>query len=338
MYTIEENYSLSAHNTFNINAKCKYFVKINSIDELLSLFNSEVFFSEKRFVIGAGSNLLFINNFNGLVIEPVIKGIKVISENKNELLIEAGAGETWDDFVNFCCDKDYYGAENLSFIPGRVGASPVQNIGAYGVEAKDIIHSVKALEIETGEIIIFTNEECKFAYRDSIFKNEYKDKFIVISVIFKLRKNESYTLDYGNLSDQLSKFDTINLKNIRNTIIEIRKSKLPSPEEYPNAGSFFKNPVVDKEIYNKLHEKYPKLVCYDAGNIKVKLAAGQLIELCGWKGERIDKVGVFEKQALVIVNYSNATGKEILDFSVKIQESVKDKFGIELEREVLVVL
>ncbi len=336
-YKIIENKNLKKYNTFNINVKARFFVSAGTLPELKEIILSQKYNKLPVFIIGGGSNLLFTSDFNGLVIEVSIKNIQKYKETQTEIYLKVGAGENWDDFIDFCVKNNYYGAENMSYIPGRVGASPVQNVGAYGVEAKDIIHKVETIEIATGNVKIFSNKECKFAYRDSIFKNEFKNKYIVINVYFRLSKIPDFKLEYGNLKNYLKKFSEINLENIRNSIIEIRKSKLPLPEDFPSAGSFFKNPIIRLGIFIKLKEKYPNLVSYFVSEENIKLAAGQLIDMCGWKGKRIKNVGTYQKQALVIVNYSEATGKEILEFAGKIQKAVEQKFGINLDMELTIV-
>ncbi len=287
--------------------------------------------------MGGGSNILFTEDYKGTVVDIKNKGIHVVEETKNHVFIKASAGEVWDDFVSFCVINEYVGVENLSLIPGRVGASPVQNIGAYGVEAKDVIHSVGAINIETLREKSFSNNECNFAYRESIFKNLLNSQYIITDVIFKLSKKAEFKIDYGTIRSELKNFSNINLKSIRQAVVNIRQSKLPDIENLPNAGSFFKNPVIEEYHYKKLKGNFPELVSYKADNCKVKLAAGQLIDLCGWKGEREGDVGVHDKQALVIVNYGDATGVEILNFSQRIQKSVFDEFNVKIQREVIAV-
>ena len=336
MIKIFENYSLKAYNTFNINVKARYFSVPQTVNELQELLQKKEYLNIPKFVIGGGSNLLFTKNINSFVIKPQFKGIELYKETPNSVIVKLAAGEVWDDFVQWAVDAGLGGVENLSLIPGMVGATPVQNIGAYGVEVKDVLKKLDAIEIDTSIKRTFTAEECKFAYRDSIFKNNLKGKYIITHVYFELKKKPEFKLDYGNLMAELNSKE-INLQNIRNTIIKIRKNKLPEPTELPNAGSFFKNPVISAEKFSKLKVKFANLVHYPAGEGQVKLAAGQLIDLCGLKAYKMGNACVHEKQALVLINCGHANGKEILDLAKYVQSEVFKTFGVLLNFEVNVI-
>ena len=291
----------------------------------------------KYFILGGGSNILFRSDFDGLVIHMAGKGIEITDQNEEYVYIKANAGEVWDDFVAFCVNNGFGGTENLSLIPGTVGASPVQNIGAYGVEIKDLVHEVEIFLPDSEKIEILTNADCKFDYRNSIFKNELKGKAIVTSVTYKLKKNPELKFNYKELNIRMSAFENPGISDVRNTVIDIRTEKLPDPAEIPNAGSFFKNPVIPDELFKKLEIEYPGLVNFPAGVSQAKLSAGQLIDLCGWKKMQDGNVAVHPRQALVIINKNNATGKEIIEFSKKIQDSVYNKFGVNIEPEVNII-
>lgn len=330
-----ENYSLKTHNTFNIEAKAKFFFEFTELDDLQSFLESNQTLEEENIlIIGDGSNLLFLNDFEGLVIHPNIPGMFPVKEDRQNIWLEVGAGELWDEFVKYCVDSQLGGVENLSFIPGTVGAAPVQNIGAYGQEVSNVIEKVKGFDIDKNEVVEFSVEECDFSYRNSIFKRELKNRIIITSVVFKLDKFPEFKLDYSNLEEKVNERGEINLENIKQAVVEIRSSKLPDVKELGSAGSFFKNPIVDIEFAEKIEETYGEIPIYLAGEGKVKIAAGWLIEKSGWKGYREGDVGVHEKQALIIINYGNATGKEIFNLSRKIQKSVNEKFEIQLECEV----
>ncbi|MBN1820181.1 MAG: UDP-N-acetylmuramate dehydrogenase [Prolixibacteraceae bacterium] len=333
-----EKYSLKSYNTFGIDVKAKYFFEFTDIADPEFFFRSnKTWNDEKILILGGGSNILFISDFNGLVVYPNVPGIQVIQENRQNVWIEAGAGEEWDEFVRYCVFSEFSGIENLSLIPGKVGAAPIQNIGAYGCEVGNFIETVKGYNLENMKPFEMAGNECNFSYRDSIFKNKLKGKVIVTSVVFRLEKFPEFDLSYGNLEEEVKKLGEINIKNIRQAVINIRSSKLPDVKELGSAGSFFKNPVVGISQTEKIKKLYPEIPYYPAGNDMVKLAAGWLIDQCGWKGYREGDAGVHEKQALVLVNFGNATGKEIFDLSEKIRNSVFEKFGIGLEREVNVI-
>ena len=338
MYNLKHNYSLKNHNTFGISAFAKYYLTVETVPDLLEFFKKEeIYNNEKRLIIGSGSNLLFINDFDGLVIHPEIVGIQVISEDNDFVEVEAGAGIDWDSFVSYCVINGWGGIENLSLIPGTVGAAPVQNIGAYGVEVQSVISDVKGLDLQTIEIKTFKRQQCNFGYRTSIFKEQFKENFMVTSVVFRLSKQPVFTLNYGALQTEVDKLGLRNLQNIRQAVIAIRKSKLPDPLIVGNAGSFFKNPVVSECTASKLKGEYPEIPVYPSEPGKVKIAAGCLIEKAGWKGKSVGNCAVHDQQALVIVNKGGATGKEISELSEMIVEDVYRKFSIQLEREVQVV-
>ncbi len=327
--------SLKEYNTFNIDVKALYSFFCDSEKYLLAVLNSDFVRRKEVLVLGGGSNMLFTQDVTDVLILMRNKGIEITKEDRKNIFIKVDAGEIWDDFVAYCTEKNYGGIENLSLIPGTVGASPVQNIGAYGVEVKDVIEELEAVCIKTGEKKIFKNSECKFTYRNSIFKNELKNRYVILNVTYKLSKFPELKLSYGNLQNEINNKNP-SIKDVREAVIRIRKAKLPEPENLPNAGSFFKNPVISKEQFKKLIKIFPELVSYPFEEGKIKLAAGQLIDLCGLKGEKEKGVGVHEKQALVIVNYDNADGKTILKFSEKIQQAVFKKFNVKIEREVRV--
>lgn len=312
-----------------------YFVEVNSKEDLLELIQTEVFKTNKRFVLGGGSNLLLTQNFDGLIIRLGIKGISVCEEG-NDVYVQAGAAENWHQFVQYCVNNGYAGLENLSLIPGTVGASPIQNIGAYGVEMKDHFYSLEAFDLSSGEIKKFNKEQCEFGYRESVFKSKLKGQYIITSVVFKLSKTPSLKLHYGAIEEELKKRNITepSIKDVSQVVSEIRVSKLPDPSTIGNSGSFFKNPIVDDALFQHIHAQHPEVVHFPAGDEKVKLAAGWLIEQCGWKGKQIGQVGTWKNQALVIVNHGTASGKEIFDFSELIIASVYERFGVSLEREV----
>jgi UDP-N-acetylmuramate dehydrogenase len=331
---IKENISLLSYNTFAIDAKADYFIEYNSVEELQTALKSEIVKSNRLLHIGGGSNLLFMKDFNGVILHSAINFIKKVSEDADTVVLEAGAVVNWDDFVAYTVENGWGGVENLSLIPGEVGASAVQNIGAYGVEVQDVIVEVNAVEIETGEPKIFSVEDCQYGYRESIFKKELKGKYIITSVIFKLQKQPQFKLNYQHLEAEVLKNGDINLQNIRQTIIAVRESKLPDPKIFGNAGSFFMNPVISKAHFNELLAQYPQILHYFVSETEEKVPAGWLIDQCGWKGKQIGNAGVHDKQALVLVNKGGATGAEIVYLAEQIQASVKSKFGIELRAEV----
>jgi len=330
---IKENYNIQSKLTFNIPTKVKKYVELESKKELIDFLET----APKDFLIlGGGSNYLFTKDYDKTVLKINIKGIEILEESENYVYIKVGAGEEWDQFVAYCVDNNYWGAENLSLIPGSVGASAVQNIGAYGVEAKDIIFDVRYMLKDSLEEKIIMHNDCGFDYRDSIFKQELKDKALITDVVFRLHKKPNPVLSYGPLQE-IFKGKMPSLSEIREKIISIRTSKLPEPKELGNAGSFFKNPVIDIMDNNKLLQDYPQMPFYLIDIDKVKLPAAWLIDQAGWKGYREKDAGVHEQQALVLVNYGKASGQDIFDLSEKIKQSVFEKFNINLEREVIVI-
>jgi len=334
---ISYNISLKKYNTFGLDYKTDCLVILKSEKEACIFFSNRRSCPGPKFIIGEGSNILFTGDFKGTIVFPAIENIIIEEQDEKSVLISAGAGLNWDKFVEWCVNKGYGGIENLSLIPGTVGATPVQNIGAYGVEVRDTIHKVRAVSLADGMLREFTNEECRFGYRDSIFKNDLKGKYLITRVFYRLATNPLFNIGYGSLREETEKTGSLSLKTVRHAVINIRRSKLPDPSQIGNAGSFFKNPVISVEEAQKLKKKYPAIPSYTDPSGGIKLAAGWLIEQCGWKGLRIGDAGVHEKQALVVVNYGKATGKKIYDLSEKIRESVKEKYGVILEREVEVV-
>jgi UDP-N-acetylmuramate dehydrogenase len=332
---IQENISLKPFNTFAINQKARFFLKALSIEDL----KTGIFWAKEKnlqiLILGGGSNILLTQDFMGLVIKVELLGIQVISENEEDILIEVGAGEVWHDWVLYAISKGWAGIENLSLIPGTVGASPMQNIGAYGIEIKEVFHSLKALHRETLQIHSFDAESCRFGYRESIFKYELKDQFIITSVIFRLKKKPKFHIEYGAIQETLiaSGIENLSIKAISDAVIQIRQSKLPDPKEIGNAGSFFKNPTIPRDQFEKLKKDYPEIPGYP-NEEGIKVPAGWLIEKSGWKGMRFGDVGVHSKQALVLVNYGEGKGDEIKSLSEKIQASIQEKFGILLSPEV----
>lgn len=334
---VRENYSLKNYNTFGIDVKCRYFVESDTESEFLEFVSSYELKPEEIMVLGEGSNFLFTDDFDGTVFYPTIKGMEIVEENDEHVWVRIGAGEIWDDFVAWAVERGYGGVENLSFIPGHVGAAPVQNVGAYGMEAGDTIERVEAIQIEEARKDVIDAADCRFAYRDSIFKGEWKNKYIITYVVFRLTKAPEFRLNYGSVQEELQKLGAVNLKNIRQAIIHIRQAKLPDVKELPNAGSFFKNPVVPREQAEQLKKKYPELPVYPVDEERVKLAAGWLIEQCGWKGKDLGKAGVYEKQALILVNRAEASGVEVAHLANEVKKSVFMTFGVWIEPEVYVI-
>ncbi len=331
---IQENFNLRPFNTFGIEVFAKRFSAFTSIPELKNLLAERN--DDPLLFLGGGSNILFTKNFDGLVLRNELTGIEIIEENDSHAIIKSGAGEVWHNFVLFCVENNFGGVENLSLIPGSVGASPMQNIGAYGAEIKDVFVSLEALHIESGEIHSFDNSACEFGYRESVFKRKLKNQYVITSVSFKLTKQHTINSSYGAIETELEKMgiSSPTIKNISDAVIAIRSSKLPNPAEIGNAGSFFKNPVVEIEVLEKIKLKNENVPNYPAPNGKVKLAAGWLIDQAGWKGKTFETYGVHKLQALVLVNYSDSKGSQIYDLSTKIIADIKQKFGVELEREV----
>lgn len=332
---IHENVSLKPYNTFGLDVNAKYFIEIKQLNDLKEIVKANK--SDKLFILGGGSNMLLTKDINKIVVKLDLQGISVLEETNDYVLVEAQAGENWHEFVLWCIEHNYGGVENLSLIPGNVGTTPIQNIGAYGVEIKDVMHSCKALDMKTLEIVEFTNAQCQFGYRESVFKNELKDKYIIISTSFKLTKqNHVLKVDYGAIKGQLEEKNITepSIKDISDAVIEIRESKLPNPKEIGNSGSFFKNPIVDKATFLRLQNAYPKMPFYTVSDEEVKIPAGWLIETSGFKGYRLGDAGVHEKQALVLVNYGKAEGGQIKKLSETIQREVYNLFGVSIQAEV----
>ncbi|MDG1148123.1 MAG: UDP-N-acetylmuramate dehydrogenase [Crocinitomicaceae bacterium] len=334
---ISTNVNLKEHNTFGISVNSSRFATFTSVDDLTQVLAKRE--DSKLLILGGGSNILFTKDFDGLVLKNEIKGFEIIHQDNDIVQIKVGAGEVWHDFVMKCIDLRFAGIENLSLIPGSVGASPMQNIGAYGVEIKDVFVELEAYHINSGKTKIFSKEECQFGYRESVFKREFKDQYIITSVTYELNMSSRVNSSYGAIQHELEsngiKHPTI--KDISNAVIKIRSSKLPNPKEIGNAGSFFKNPIVGKDVLSKLQNTFEKVPNYPAPEGKVKLAAGWLIEQAGWKGKTVGNHGVHKNQALVLVNYSDALGDEILTLSTQIINDVTEKFGVTLEREVNII-
>ncbi|CAN5197748.1 UDP-N-acetylmuramate dehydrogenase [soil metagenome] len=337
---MEQNFSLKKYNTFGINTVAKYFATFNSIDEVQNILNSDnISKTDSVLILGGGSNILITKDFNGLVLKNEIFGISLSGEDDNYVYITAGAGENWHKFVIYCINNNYAGVENLSLIPGNTGASPMQNIGAYGVEIKDVFHSLTAYHLKEKSTVKFTLSDCEFGYRNSVFKNKYKGQFVITDVTFRLNKSPRFNTQYGAIKEELERMniDQLSISAISQAVINIRQSKLPDPKQTGNAGSFFKNPEVDEEIIKKLHHAFPEIPFYKISEHQCKIPAGWLIEQCGWKGYRKGDAGCHPKQALVLVNYGNATGNEIYNLSEEIKLSVKEKFSVDLEREVNII-
>lgn len=333
---MEKNKSLQEYNTFGIDVKAKLFATFNSVTELIDLLSHENLRSEKHLILGGGSNLLFTSNFDGVVLKNEINGIELVKEDEEYYYVEAGAGENWHEFVLYCIEKGWAGLENLSLIPGCVGASPMQNIGAYGVEIKDRFEELQALNISTKEVETFRSKDCQFGYRESIFKGTLKNQYIITSVTFRLFKSPQLNTSYGAIEDMLKEMNVTapTIKDVSDAVISIRSSKLPDPAEIGNSGSFFKNPVITNEQFELLKSEYPEIVSYPAGPDHRKVAAGWLLDHAGWKGYKEQNYGVHKNQALVLVNYGGAEGSKIYELSARIVESIKSKYGIQLEREV----
>jgi UDP-N-acetylmuramate dehydrogenase len=335
MHKFEENFSLKNYNTFGINVNAKYFSEFDSIFELKDILNSEVYKSNKSFILGGGSNLLFTQDYDGLIIHNKVKGICILEDNENNIIVEVGGGVNWHEFVMWSVNQELSGVENLALIPGTVGASPVQNIGAYGLEVKDTIHKVTAFEIASQKVKEFNNEKCKFSYRNSIFKEELKNQLIITKVEFNLSKKPLNKTNYGAIEEELKKLKLeASPKNIAEAVINIRSKKLPNPSELGNSGSFFKNPIISTSKFIELQKDFPNIVGYRTSNTETKVAAGWLIDNAGLKGYRIGDAGVHKNQALVLVNYGKASGKDIIELSKFVKEKVAKKYGITIEEEV----
>lgn len=338
MIKLEQDVSLKPFNTFGLEAKAAHFVAFTSVKELLNalkLISSD----QKMMVLGGGSNILLTQDFDGVVLKNELKGIELIDEERDYVWIKAMAGENWHEFVLHCIENGWAGVENLSLIPGTVGAAPMQNIGAYGVEIKDVFDSLEAVEISSGKYKEFNAEECEFGYRESVFKTSLKGEYIITSVTFRLRKTPEFNTSYGAIQDTLNEMgvEKLSLKTVSDAVIKIRQSKLPDPAEIGNSGSFFKNPTIDKLDYEGLKAEFPDIPGYKLPNDRVKVPAAWLIEQAGWKGKTFGEIGVHKLQPLVLVNYGNGNGIDIKDLAFKIQSSVASKFGIELNPEVNII-
>jgi len=333
---VQSNVSLRHLNTFGLDADARYFVNVRSVDELAAVLRDPDWKETPKFILGGGSNILLTKDIEALVIHPGIKGITIKEENEETVVLEVGAGEVWHDFVMHCVGNGYGGVENLSLIPGTVGAAPMQNIGAYGVEIKSVVESVEAVDIQSGEKRVFSNAECEFGYRESVFKKVLKNKYVITGATFKLSKKPVLNAAYGDVQKTLLEMGAENptIRDISEAIMAIRRSKLPDPAEIGNAGSFFKNPEIPVAQFTQLRETFPEVPGYPVDAETVKVPAGWLIEKAGWKGYREGEIGVHARQALVLVNYGGGTGAQIKALSEKIQESVAGKFGIRLNAEV----
>ncbi|SFZ93836.1 UDP-N-acetylmuramate dehydrogenase [Flaviramulus basaltis] len=332
---ILKNISLKPYNTFGIDAKAEYFVSVTNIDDLKHILKLKEY--PNKLILGGGSNMLLTKDFNGLVIHINLKGIEIVSDDEDFVYVKANAGENWHQFVIWCINNDFGGVENLSLIPGNVGTAPIQNIGAYGIELKDTFKSCEAISLENNELQTFTKTECDFGYRNSIFKQQAKGKFVITSVVFKLTKrNHKLNINYGTIASQLEamKITNATIQDISKAVIAIRESKLPNPKEIGNSGSFFKNPVISKAHFNNLVENFKDIPSYPVNDDEVKVPAGWLIEKAGFKGKRFGDYGVHKNQALVLVNYGNAKGLDILNLSKLIQKTIKRLFDISIEAEV----
>lgn len=336
---IEHNVSLKRFNTFGIDVKAQHMAHVDSIEKLHAILNFSTGQNTPTLVLGEGSNLLFIDDYQGLVLRNAMKGIEKINEDKNFIWLKVGGGENWHGFVIYCVENNYGGIENLSLIPGSVGATPIQNIGAYGVELKDVFVECEALHLQDQTLHKFTHRDCEFGYRNSIFKNKFKNQYMITSVMLRLNKDPVFNLSYGALKKTLEEMDigTLNIKAVSDAVMKIRRSKLPDPKQIGNAGSFFKNPEISQTKFTKLKEKFPDIPFYILSTNDIKIPAGWLIEQCGWKGKRFGDIGVYERQALVLVNYGQARGHDIHELAKKIQSSVYERFDIELIPEVNII-
>ncbi len=337
MIDFYQNYSLKGAHTFSTEASARFFLEFSEPAELQLFLSKHPDLFERVLILGGGSNLLFRDDFPGLVIHPAIPGISLADEDDRQVRIRAGAGVWWDDFVRFAVDRGWGGVENLSLIPGKVGAVPVQNIGAYGQEAAAVIDSVTGISLVSGELMDIPAADCQFGYRESVFKKELNGRFVVTSVVFRLEKKPELKISYRDVAEKLMTRDNITVSTVRDTIVEIRRTKLPDPAWLGNAGSFFKNPVVKNEKVKELQRLSPAIPVYRENEGYSKLSSGWLIDQCGWKGFRRGDAGVHERHALVLVNYGKATGKEIFELSEEIRQSVFRRFGVDLEREVMVI-
>ncbi len=337
MIELHDNFSLKKWNTFGLETRCKQFARLSGTGEAISYLQSLNQQKQPYYILGGGSNVLFSKDFDGTVVHPAISGHEFVKENQEHVWIKAWCGENWDSFVEYCVKQGFGGIENLSLVPGNMGAVPIQNIGAYGTEAKDYIESVEVLHLEKGKIQNIVNQACRFGYRDSIFKHELKGKVLILSVLFRLSKNPAFNISYGPVAEEVKKLGGASLKTIRKAIIGIREAKLPDPEKIGNGGSFFKNPIISTNYFKQLLKTHASMPSYPVDEQHVKIPAGWMIDQCGWKGYREGDAGIHEKQALVLVNHGKATGKDILDLASKIKKSVHDSFGVWLEEEINII-
>lgn len=340
MLSIQEHVNLLPYNTFRIQATARYFTVVRSEEEAREIIQAPIFEKEKRLILGGGSNLLLTGDFNGLVIKNEIGGKEILHEDDNAVILRLGAGENWHQSVLYCVGKDWGGVENLSLIPGTAGAAPMQNIGAYGVEIREVIESVQGIDLSTGKVRSFTNEECEFGYRESVFKQKLREKYFISSITLRLTKtNHHFNVSYGTIQEELARqgIVTPSIKAISDAVIAIRSSKLPDPAVIGNAGSFFKNPAIDADQYTSLKEKFPLMPSFAGEKGNFKIPAAWLIEQCGWKGKTFDNIGVHKNQALVLVNYGGGKGNAIWQLAITIRDSVKEKFQITLQPEVNVL-
>jgi len=337
MINIFENYSLDNLNSFKIEANTKYYCPVRNISDIAELANDRTFSENKKLILGGGSNILFTKNFPGVCIHPLMCSINLLKEDDKYAFIEVESGRDWDEFVEYTIKRNLSGLENLSFIPGSTGAAPVQNIGAYGVEVKDYIEKVIVIDINNGHKIFFSNSECGFDYRTSIFKKDFQNRYLIYSIIFRLNKQHKFNLEYSGIIEELADQKNPHISDVRNAIKILRNNKLPDVETEGTAGSFFKNPVVNSATLKDLTKEHKSIKYFNLPGDEAKIAAGWLIEHCGWKGKRIGDAGVYKNQALVIVNHGNASGQEILDLSIKIRESVYSRFSIQLEPELTII-
>ncbi|MGC4020436.1 MAG: UDP-N-acetylmuramate dehydrogenase [Cyclobacteriaceae bacterium] len=337
MVSIQQNVKLKQYNTFGIDEEARYFCEVKTQNEFIQLTQTELYKTQKRLILGGGRNVLLTKDFDGLVIHNSIKGIEVVAESDDIIFLKAASGEVWHHLVIHCVENNWGGIENLSLIPGTVGAAPMQNIGAYGIEVREVIEKVEAIDVTSGAIKSFKSEECKFGYRESVFKNDLREKFFISSVTLRLKKkNHQLNTSYGAIADTLKEMNitTPTIKNVSDAVIKIRSEKLPDYNLLGNAGSFFKNPEISREQFENLKNGFPSIPNYPTANQRVKVPAGWLIEQCGWKGKKMNHVGVHDKQALVLVNFGNGKGKEIFELAMQISSSVKEKFSITLTPEV----
>jgi UDP-N-acetylmuramate dehydrogenase len=340
MITVQENVDLLPYNTFRLSAFARFFTIIRTNEEAVTLFRSELFRKNKILILGGGSNMLLTKDFDGLVVKNEIKGIEIVSETDESVTLKVGSGENWHELVMYCVSRDFGGIENLSLIPGTVGAAPMQNIGAYGVEVKEVIHNVEAIGLENGEVRLFSKDECRFGYRESIFKQELKDKYFISSITLTLtKKDHQFNVNYGSIEEVLKEKNDqkVSIRSISDAVIGIRQKKLPDPKIIGNAGSFFKNPSVEKNVFDALKKDFPALPSFQGEKNLIKIPAAWLIEQSGWKGKTLENIGVHKHQALVLVNYGGGEGKKIWELALAIQAGVKEKFHITLHPEVNVI-